>query len=217
MSWATSLSELRMLLNDGPTDKYRDKKRLLGKVDGTNKLFKSLEFRRITNFTSATAPLGVYVSEVLASVASDDPDTGNVTLTTAPTDGNFVESSYYVQWFIDSEITFFLQTATRWLQSSTDQTEIPPGLQPAALNYAASEAYQKLALKFAETQSSTFRLEDAPDPKATSVVDEYKKTSLEFRTKALSLRDEFYTRQGQSLQPLFKSLGGRVSDVPPRR
>ena len=61
MQWSTSVADLRAWLNDGPTDKLVSRKRCLGRIDGSNKIFKTFEFRRVTDFTTATSPFGVYV------------------------------------------------------------------------------------------------------------------------------------------------------------
>lgn len=218
MSWTTSLTELRELVSDGPTDKLRSRKRCVGVVDGTNKVFKTFEFRRVTDFTTAALPFGVFVSDAntASTVDIDDLATGIFTLHTAPTGRAFIEATYYTQYFIDAELTAFITHASRWLISSDDFTQITSGLQPSALKYAASEAYQKLSDKFQDTLSDTYRLEDMPDEKKTAMIQYYQHRAEYFKKAATEARDEFYTRQGQSLQPLFGNNAGAVRDIPPR-
>ena len=220
MSWTTSLTDLRTLLSDGPTDRFRFRKRCFGETNGVNMLFKTYEFRRITNFTSATTPLGVYKNGVLYSgsdFTSDSPDTGDFKLKLAPADSDLIEASYYVQWFLDTEINLFLKYASLWLTSSEAIANTPPGLIPAALKYAAAEAYLKMAMRWREHYSEMYRVEDAPDPEQKGMADEYVKMSESFREQATKNRDEYYTRQGQSLQPLFSAAIGHVNDPQPRR
>jgi len=219
MPWTTAKVELRELLNDNNNDKLRFRKRVIGTCNGSNVIFKTLEFRRLTNFITPTAPFGVFISDAAtaATVTADFPEIGSFQLATAPANGDFVEATYYVQFFLDAELDTYLTSACRWIQSSDDFTKIPPGLQPAALKYGAADAYEKLASKFQEHLSDTYRTEDAPDEKKTSLVSEYRTLALKYREESAKLRAQFYTRQDQALQPLFANNLGAVPDVPPRR
>jgi len=220
MAWTTALSDSRMKLNDGPVDKIRAFKRVLGQIDGTNTRFKTFEFRRVTDFTTATGSLGVYVDQVLQSsgyIATDDPTSGYFTTVTAPSASSVVEATYYVQYFLDAEIQTFLRYASNWLGLGDDYTQIPGGLQAAAVSYVAAEGYQKLASRFSEHMSETFRLEDMPDVARQALIAEWKQASEHSRDTAHKLRDEFYTRQGQSLAPLFAVNRGYVPNVVPNR
>jgi hypothetical protein len=220
MSWTTSLTDMRLKLSDGSQDKLRAFKRVFGQIDGSNRVFKTFEFRRVTDFTSAAAPLGIYKNQVrltAADVSSDDLTTGYFTLTVAPQSTDVIEATYYLQFFYDSELQGFLRLSTNWLGLGDDYTGIPEGLRPAALQYACGEAYQKLAMRFAEHLSETYRLEDSPDGDRFRLVDEYKRMAEDCRKEGQNLRDQFYTRQGQSLQPLFGVNLGRVRNVEPSR
>lgn len=208
MPWTTANQELRQLLRDGPTDRLRFRKRVFGEINGTNKLFKTFEFRRVTDLTTATLPLGVYINGVQgASVASDYPDVGAFELTTAPVDGDIVEASYYVQFFTDAEIDQFLNNGAKWL-GFAQSSDVPPDLNPSCLDYAQGDAYSALALKFIERTSETYQLEDMPQADRISASDAYKKMASEYYASATKKRDEKYTRQGQSLQPLFGVVRG---------
>lgn len=217
MSWSAPKTDLRSLLSDGATDHYRYRKRCFGLVNGTNTTFKTFEFRRIATFVGATAPLGTYVDGTHVTAATDNIEMGEFTLTVAPTEGSVVEATYYYQWFKDAELDLFLKNATQWLLQGEDPTQIPSGLQPAALHYAAQEAYLKLSMRWAERMSDSFLLEDAPSKEVKTAVDTYKGLAEFMMKKSKDLRDEFYTRSGQNLQPLFGVVSGRVKDVVPRR
>jgi len=219
MAWTTAVEEFRELTGDGATDKLRARKRAVGSCNGVNTVFKTFEFRRVTNFTTSTFPLGVFINDsaTAAALVSDDVASGTFVLTVAPITRQFVEATYYIQYFVDTEINNFLKHAAEWLISSPDIALMPLGLQPAALKYAASEGYQKLADKFQDTMSDTYRMEDTPDNKQTTMVEYFQKRAEFFKSSATTARDEYYTRQGQSLQPLFISSAGGVRDVPPRR
>lgn len=222
MAWTTAVTELRDLLNDGDNDKLRHRKRVIGTFDGANVDFKTFEFRRVTDFSTgpgSTWPYGVYKnnSATPEGIDQDDPDTGSFKLSSAPVDGDILEATYYIRYFIDDELDTFLKNASRWLASIDDFTLLNPGLWACALKYAASEAYERLVQRYMEHDSAVYRTEDAPDEKKGSLADSFGKLATDFREQALKLRDEFYTRQGQALQPLFSSIRGNVKDVAPRR
>jgi len=220
VSWATAIADMRLKLSDNPNDKLRAYKRVFGQIDGTNTVFKTFEFRRITDFTLGAVPLGIYKNQVrlnTSDIASDDVTTGYFTLAAAPSGSDVIEATYYVQFFYDAELDGFLRLASNWLGLGNDYTNIAEGLRPAALQYACGEAYQKLAMRFAEHLSETYRLEDAPDANRFKLVDEYKRMGEDCRKEGENLRNQFYTRQGQSLQPLFGVNAGRVRNVEPSR
>ena len=217
MAWTSATDELRTLISDGAKDKLRHRKRVFGKIDGTNTTFKTFEFRRLTTFVGAVAPLGAYVNGLIAAVTSDDfSDTGEFEITTAPADGDVVEATYFIQWFLDTEIDNFLLSTAQWLSFATID-QVPPGLRPAALHYAAQEAYQKLALRWAEHISNTYRLEDQPGEDAYGIVDQYRNMSSDMHKKSFDLRDDYYKRSGKTLEPTWASITGRVADPVPKR
>lgn len=216
-TWVDPVGDLRTQLSDGPTDRLRYRKRCIGEVDGINITFKTFEFRRVTNFKTTSATLGVWIDSELqptSAIATDDPTTGQFTLVDAPDQGSVVEASYYLQWFTDTELTVFLNTASLWLLSSTNFSNIPGGLISAAIKYAAAEAYLKMATRWREYMSEIYKLEDAPNKAGTAPANEYAKMSETFRKEALAARDEFYTRQGRALQPLFSTVRGHVRNLP---
>lgn len=219
MTWANPESDLRTSLSDNAADKLRYRKRVFGECNGVNTSFKTFEFRRITDFTSVTAPLGVWVNGSLLSggVTTDFKSSGDFVLTTAPSDGDVVEASYYIQWFTDTEIQDFLRIACNWLNLGDTYANVEGGLRPCVLKYAAAEAYQKLSLRWAEHLSEGFLLNDAPDEKRMAIIDVYAKQSKIFRDDAGSLRKAFYTRNDQNQQPLFGNISGSVQDNVPKR
>lgn len=217
MTWTNAVVDLRTQLSDGPTDKLRYRKRSFDQSNGVNVRFKTFEFRRVTDFTSATDPLGVFVDGVAATVVSDFPEVGEFELDTAPADGSIVESTYYIQWFKDVELQVFLSMAANWLGFVNNYAVIPEGLRPSALKYSMADAYQKLALRYAENLSETYRLEDSMDPKRMEIVSSYREASSDCRKEAETLRDHYYKRQGRALQPLFGNIVGKIQDPMPKR
>lgn len=220
MAWLTAIADARMKMNDGPQDKIRAFKRVLGQIDGVNRRFKTFEFRRVTDFSLATGSLGVYLDQTLlptSAIASDDLTTGYFTLVNPPAASSVLEATYFVQYFLDSEIETFLRMTANWLGLAENYLDIPVGLQPAAIQYVSAEGYQKLASRFSEHLSETYRLEDMPDVTRQALIAEWKNAGAQARDQAHKLRDEFYTRQGQHLAPLFAVNRGYVPNVVPNR
>lgn len=217
MGWPTVLTDLRTLLSDGATDKLNYRKTVFGQADGTNKTFKTFEFRRITDLTSAVAPLGVYVNGTLATVDTDNLVVGEFAVHTAPANTATIEATYYSQWFLDSEIQGFINQGVAWIQAGGNADIIPQGLQPAVLKYAAADAYQDLASKWAMNYSSQYRVEDANDPNKRTPMSAWLQLANNYRKEATELRDQFYRRSGKALQPLFASLTGAVTDPMPQQ
>lgn len=217
MTWSTAINDLRNELSDNATDKLRYRKRCFDQCNGVNTNFKTFEFRRITNFVSSVDPEAVYVDGLAVTVTGDYPEIGEFIIDPPPQDGQIVECTYYIQWFLDSELTIFLTMAANWLGYAGDWTTIPSGLIPSALKYACADAYQKLALRWSEHLSETFRLEDSQDPKRMDIVSSYRQASLDYRKEAESLRNTFYQRQGRNLQPLFQTISGAVQEPTPKR
>ncbi len=216
MSWSTAVADVRILLSDGATDKLRYRKEVFGNIDGANKVFKTFENRRITTLVGAAAPVGVYVDGTLQTVDSEDLESGEFTVHTAPAAGSTLRASYYVQWFNDTEIQQFLNSASEWISGADDWTILGNGLWPAAKHYAAATAYQKLSIKFASNLSEQFQLYDAPDQKRFDPIKTYNAMAESMFKLANSLRDDVYkNRKGQALAPIWGTVRGRTRDVPP--
>lgn len=214
----TGVEALRRVLSDGPLDKLRFRKKVIGQVNGVNKAFKTFELRRITPFIAALGtPLGVFDYQgVLQAVDVEDLPSGAFNVTTAPVDGDALYATYYVQWFTDIELTQFLSNAAVWAGFTLIES-VPDQFQPAALEYAAFQAYQNLCQRFAENLSETYQLYDAPDKERWNPVDAWMKIAKQKYDLAVKLRDDVYERKGQAKAPLFGTIAGRVRDVAPKR
>lgn len=224
MPWANSavaITALRTMLSDNPTDKYAYRKKVFGPLNGINVNFKTFEYKRITNFTAiSTVGFGVYKNDTLlamSAIASDDTQEGEFLLNTPPIDGDTLTASYYYQWFIDSDLDQFLQNASNWLGLGSSYTNVPDGLIPAALRYAAGESYEKLYMRWSVRSNQTFMLEDSPDDNVMKMVESFQRMSAEFNKKAKDHRDDFYKRQGQTNAPLYGYALGGMRDVVPNR
>jgi hypothetical protein len=221
MIWATSaqaILALRSVIFDGPTDKLCSNKSLVGVQDGVNTIFKTFEYRRVTNFTlSPGFPQGVYDNGVLQTVTTDDPASGAFQVSVAPGPRDTFNATYYYQWFLDSDLDGFLQNASVWLGFNTTYINTPDGLTPALADYAAREAYRSAAMKYSLRMSSIYKTEDAPTEDIINSVNMWKEMAQDFEDSAAKQRDDYYTRQGQSLAPNFAFQLGRVTDPTPRR
>jgi hypothetical protein len=216
MAWSTSLADLRRLLNDGPTDKLRWRKRILGQMDGINLSFKTFEMRRVTDFLTATGVAGVYLNQVRianAGVASDDLEVGEFSLVVAPVDGDVLEATYYTQHFNDSELDEFLVEARNWIGASS-VTDIADGLRPAALSYAAARAYQKLIMRYSDPMAAVYLMQDMPDETRSSFMESMRSAMKDLEKTSKDVRKQFYTRQDQNEQPLFGVVRGVVRKIP---
>lgn len=228
MSWLTAESDLRTSLSDNSKDKHCYRKSVFGELNGTNKRFKTLEFRRKNNFAITlitdpdytAPPLGVWLNGVLlatAAIASDNPETGDFELVTAPVDGDMLEASYYAQWFNNDEITQFLRFSCNWLALGDDFLQIPQGLRPPAIKYAAAEAYQKLASRWSQMLSEQYLRQDAQEKGRFAIVDAWMKAAETNRKEAYKSRNDYYSRSGQSNIPYASSIRGTVPNPVPKR
>jgi hypothetical protein len=219
MSWTTAVEDLRTLLSDGSNDRYNSRKRCFGEVNGVNATFRTFEFRRITDFTLAAPPFGVYINGQrldATDITTDYLQTGEFVIGptgSIPIDGDVVEASYYNQWFLDSELESFLKMAANWMIGNDNVETIVNGLRPCALKYAASEAYLKMAQRWRTWLSEMYRVEDEPKKPGNGPIDSFINMSEKFREEANKCREEFYTRQGRNLQPLSGSVLGNVKKL----
>lgn len=227
MAWASSavaISALRTLIFDGPVDKMADKD-LIGRRDGTNKIFKTFEYRRVTSFMVASSPIGIYKNGTIlpvSSIASDDTGTGSqgtglIGLVTAPVSTDSLKAVYFYQWFQDSDLDGFLQNAASWLGFGTTYATLPDGLNAAALRFAAQEAYLAAAMKYSTRVSEVYKVEDGPAEDISKSIDSFRAMASDFMDKARDLRDDYYTRSGASKAPSFGFALGTIRDPQPRR
>lgn len=217
MTWTTAKEDLRALLSDGPTDKLRHRKRCFGECNGTNVYFKTLEFRRVSDFTTESFPIGVWKNGTLlpsSDIASDVLASGDFELAAAPVDGDVIEASYYAQWFLDSELDVFLKSGSNYLGFDGSVIDIPGGLQPAALHYAAADAYEKMAVRWRDWMSDVYRADDAPKKEDRTQTDDFLALSKAMQEKANFLRKNYYQRNDQAEAPLFGSVVGAVRKMP---
>ncbi len=225
MGWAdaaTAYIALRNLIKDNDQDKLCATKAVLGELNGSNKTFKTFEYRRLTDFSSSGTswPLGIYMNGSMlpsSGVNRDDPDSGTFELTSAPDDRDSIRASYYYHWFTDVELESFLQNASTWLGQGTNYLNLVDGLNAAALRFAAQEAYVAAAMKYSTRMSEVYKLEDAPSEEILKALDAFRGMAKDFMKSATALRDDYWQRQGQPGAPNVAFSLGSVRDPQPRR
>jgi len=218
----TAILALRSLIFDGPTDKIASNKDLVGIKDGVNLTFKTFEYRRTLSFTlNNPFPVGIYQNGTLVSytnIVQDDTASGTFMLSTgAPQPRDIWVATYYYQWFLDSELDSFLQNASNWLGLGSTYINIPDGLNPALMDYAARESYRMAAMKTSVRLSQTYKMEDAPTEDIRNTISVWTGMAKDFLDSAQEQRKSYYSRQDQFEAPLFALGVGRVWDPTPRR
>jgi hypothetical protein len=214
---ADAIKDLRYQLSDGATDKLADRKTVIGICNGTNKNFKTFDIRRLSTFVSPTDIAQVFVNDTAATVDSENIESGDFVLHTAPAEGDRVTATYYHQWFNNDQADFFLRKASEWAISSDLYYNVPMGLYSAVLNKACSNAFRELAVRFARLYSAQYRMEDLPREDLKQTQDQYSNLAESYDKAATKDLEFYYTRQGLNLQPLFGNIAGRVYDVKPNR
>ena len=226
MGWpntASAITALRTLIKDNPQDKLCSTKAVIGEMNGTNSIFKTFEYRRVNSFASSAGvvfPQGVYKNGTLlpsSGVTQDDPTSGAFQLAVVPVSRDSIRATYYYQWFTDPELDSFFQNASTWLGFGPTYINLDDGLNASALRFAAQEAYLAAAMKYSQRMSEVYKLEDAPSEEILKALEAFRNMADSFMKDATSLRDDFYTRQGQSKAPLFGFALGHVRDPQPRR
>lgn len=215
MPYLTGRQDLTIRISDGPTDRLNYQKRCFGAVNGTNLNFKTFDARRYTKFTQQP---GVLINGIVQGpqfITYDDPISGQFILdpSIVPVDGDVVEATYYSRYFLDAELDNALQMSSRILFSTDHISDIPLGLVPAAIEYAAANCYKKLAERFATMISSGYKVEDAPSDQDKGPVQYYTDMANGAFAEVDKMITLFYTRQGQNRQPLIGVAIGRVRNV----
>jgi hypothetical protein len=209
---ATGVAELRIFLNDGPTDRPVKRKNLVGNANAVNTIFETFEDRIVPGTLVASVDFTDVPSTLI------DPLFGLVQLATPPNAGQGVRARYYFQFFLDSELQQVLPDGARETLDTEDVTQIPPGLKNVCLYFAGSFAFRKQAIRWATRMSNRFLLEEEPlvqEPIARP--NHFENIATKFYDEARILRDDFYKRHSRSLAPAFNMFKAKVPFISPRR
>lgn len=220
MSYTTSVTELRQLIADTEFHKKATKKKLIGAIDGDNKSFITYD-KRILEDT-----LEIYVNNVSVGFTLEDAIKGTITISSAPDKNSKVEASYYWQFWLDDELTNFLnkgaEATSQWTSAIPDNAylQILPGLKTAALMLAASLANRSLIQYLVNRRhSEEFLLEQDgnSDSGFSQMINALQKVADQYWSDGLKMRDDFYQRQGKRNAPAFAIKQSNLKQYGPRR
>lgn len=217
-AWASAAAareDLRVFVNDGPQDRPFKGKMLLGVVDGTNREFLTFEDRLVPG---SLVPSIDYAELPAGQWSEVDPVIGHIQLAAAPTAGQSVRARYYCRYFLDGDLDAALQLAGGQMDESADVTLISQGLRAATLSYAASFAFRKQSIRWAERMSDRLLLNDAPvDGQSNGRSNEFANLARDYLRDGLALRTSFYQSNGRRNIPAFAMLKPRIASIGPRR
>ena len=231
MPWTDPSGDLRTLLADGPTDNLIKSKRLLGTINGTNRVFFTFEDRLLAsgNQSVCADPINLYLTTTNGAISSanqlapsgitvTDQVKGEVTLSFAPSGQLQLTGSYHYQQHLDSEIGFYLQQGAN-LVAIDIVDNVPPGLQMATMDYAGAMAHRRLAQRWQQRKSEQFMLQDEPARlEAEALIKFHQDEAKSMRDNAGGERKDFYNlRQDRGLAPAFGLLNRVPRPYTPRR
>lgn len=214
---ADLLNRLRILIDDGATDKNVFKENLrrsaLGdQVDATNLSFK-LNNSRISVVASMSTLLVSKDGAAFAAPASVDNTRGTFTLASVPTTS--LLASYSWQYFTDDELNDFLTQAGDFVEATADITTVPVGLLDALVFKAASDAC------FALSARRTPLYDAAAGGKSANKNDiskKYRELAKDLFDRAVAERKAFYgPRKEQASSPAYGMFSTNQRPYTPRR
>lgn len=215
-SLAAATSDLRTFCNDGPQDHLSKSKIIVGPIDGVNTTFFTYEDRIVTTLLPVTVSQD-YVDLPASNVTVLDNILGMIQVSPAPPPGVTLRARYYYQFFLDAELQEALALAAGEIVESDDITLVAFGLKNAALNYGASFAWSKQASRWSGRMATDrFLIEDS-SAENPSLPDRFAKLAETYYTRAVQLRDSFYTRHGRRNAPAFAVFKPTITPIAPRR
>lgn len=146
-----------------------------------------------------------------AAPTTDVDQNGTFVVATAPV--NSLQVTYAWQYFADDDIDDFLDRARSWLREYSSIAQVPDGLNPALIEYAAGEAVRALARKVSLADAS------AGDAKInlSQLTQEYQTQAKQLHAAAQSDRDSYWHRASETLAPAVATLGLGFGNYQPRR
>jgi len=225
---ADAVAAARIVLDDLDKSKVIfDYQPLLGKQDGTNKIFQVPEQRLVASL------IQLYKNGTLLSSPTDfsvsDAELGIITFVTAPALTDEIRITFAFHWFTDVEIDGHLNRAANELGFATYHTgaktivgsettdvltDIPNGLKHAITQLGAANAASALVERFA----TKYDISSGDHNYSPSQVSERYQTLYEkLREGGLLARDSFYQGQGRQFQPSIASQGYVLPNFTPKR
>lgn len=214
MSYQNAILELRQIIADTASNKRTSGKRLIGNVDGVNKVFTTYDKRIV----ATTLQVFEGDTQLNKGFSLDDAIAGQISFTNAPAVQTVLTATYYWQWWLDAEVINFLNKGAETCGivdpnanvapplKPSDQAYllVPGGLKAAVLKIAASYAFDAIAAyMFARRHSSEYLVEqDGNDDEGYSkLIDSCNKMSASNLKNGMLLRDDFYKSQGRQYKP----------------
>jgi hypothetical protein len=228
-NWASPIADLRTFLRDTQNDNLVKNKKLFGNTQaGQNRTFMTFEDRLLASGNQAICgvPLRLFWSatggdngvELSASgVLVTDQVRGEVQTMFLASGNGLLTGTYHFQQHLDSELTFFLNQAAIQVNSDTPD-QVLPGLQLAAMNFAASMAHGALAIRWQQRKSEQFLLEDEPARKeAEARITFHQQEEASKMAAGLALRDSYYDlRMSRGKAPAYGMLNRIPSPWTPK-
>jgi len=144
--WDTSsaVASLRSLLGDGETDKFEFKVDAVPAPDGTTVRFFAGQTRIVEG------SLHAYLLGVEATPDHTVEVDGLFDMTAAPAANASLQTSFYYQWFLDSELQGYVDDSARLLgYTGLADDLLPVGVRPVLLDFACYYAYMRKAAEAA--------------------------------------------------------------------
>ena len=192
--YATVITRLRKLAEDGPADNFAAQETPAGKRDSSNVLYQLAHRNVVTSSVYLTTGTTVRTQ----SGFTVDTANGLLTFGTAPVGTeNPWYVAYYWQWATDAQYTEFIDEglANCGLSSSSD---VPEGLMSAVLQYALSAALTKRAIESARRYNATGGI---AGQQVDVVTQNFRMLAKDAWDKATKLLDAYSNRQGRRQAP----------------
>lgn len=212
-SLAALTTSVRTLANDTLVSNLIRNETPAGTNDGANTKFRTQQ-RNIVAASLYYTINATYRSQVGLTI--DDAAQGLFTISPAPAAATagvwYID--YYFNWFIDTDYTEFLNDSARDLLGISDPTLVADSLIAALLQYALGYFYQRRASYYADKYASSG---GQVGQTVDVVTKNFQNLANAAFKQAQTLRDQFYTRLGQSKAPASAIANYAIDPITPSR
>ena len=225
MSWSDPLGDLRRFLADTNEDNRVKQRAVLPTfTNGQTRRFITFDDRLLAsgNQSVCAQPLRVYLgnNEIAASgilVLNQDRGEFELMLVVSGNQQKLTASYYFQKWY-DDELNFYLQQGAQQVNAN-QASEVIPGLQLPALEFAGSMAFTRLGSRWQQRKSQQFLLEDEPARKEAEELIKYCTSEAErLRKAAREDRESYYnTKLNLAQSPAWALLSRIPPPYTPRR
>ena len=234
MTWSDPRGNLRTFLNDDAQANLIKNKPVFpfprGEADGTASTFFTFEDRIFCDEgpqDQSSSPLRIFIGSPYSQQVTEYPASGIVvtdavggefTLMGAAPSGVLIKAQYYWQKWLDPDLDLYLQQAALQMNVST-ASQVPDGLQLAALNLAGSMAHRQMAARWSFRKTMQFLLEDKPAAEhIEGLVAFHTEQAKELQVEGLAQRRAYYDlRMDQGRSPAYGLLARTPRPWTPRR